>query len=564
MAEGTTVNCEPCGYDGLSKSAHLWCNDCEEGFCDECVKDHKRTKILRCHHLISITDYLKSAELFFDENCEHHKEPFEFFCSQHDSILCLNCFQEHHSKCKISKLSEVAKGSKTSTALTDLENEIQSTSQNFAEYNEDEDKSNTDLKQQEQNIRDEVYNIRRKINNHLDQLQENILRDLEMKYNNCTKNVNEYFSAFKVKRDDIKALHNRISNMKMYASEKQVFIGIRQIGNILYKQKQEVGTNSLKQTKLSLELKTNDDEKSLLLDLKSFGDVVVRKSSETVTFIDPSKKQAQLNVQKHDSIDKINLQLHHSLNINNYLSKTMSLTACAFLSSKKVVLVDNENRRLIVHNEDGSFSVDFKLEDVFDLTPVGRSKIAVGVTKGVMIVDIDTKEVKRTNTDSGKAKWGICYGNGKLYIVSYGEIRIVDLDGTVSKCIPLQISVVFNVAVRNDNIYYINTDTETLHVIDHSGNKLWTFHDIRLKRPTCFRSQFSISLDIDNHGNVFIVLPDYDQVIVVSSDGQQHRVILDKSNNLKGPSGISYCQETHQLLVCNVSDGGASIYDIKS
>ncbi|CAG2229517.1 unnamed protein product [Mytilus edulis] len=308
MAEGTTVSCEPCGYDGLSKSAQSWCNDCGEGFCDECVKDHKRTKILRSHHLISITDYLK--------------EPYEFFCSQHDAILCLKCFQEHHSKCTICKLSEVAKGSKTSTALTDLENETQSTNQNIAEYHEEEDKYSTDLKQQEQNIREEVYNIRSKFNKHLDRLQEKVIKDLEMKYNNCTKNVNENESALKIHGNTAIALHNRISNMK-------------------------------------------------------------------------------------------------------------------------------------------------------------------------------------------------------------------------------------------------NSGTKTLYAIDHSGNQLWTFHDNRLQESKCFRNSFSISLDVDNHCNVFIVLPDFDQVIVISSDGQQDRVILDISHNLKGPSGISYSRETDQLLVCNVSNRGAFIYDIK-
>ncbi|CAG2229519.1 unnamed protein product [Mytilus edulis] len=300
MAEGTTVSCEPCGYDGLSKSAHSWCNDCGEGFCDECVKDHKRTKILRSHHLISITDYLKSTELFIDENCEHHKEPYEFFCSQHDAILCLKCFQEHHN----------------------LENEIQSTSRNIAEYHEEEDKYSTDLKQQEQNIRDEVYNIRSKFNKHLDRLQEKVIKDLEMKYNNCTKNVNENESALKIHGNTAIALHNRISDMK----KPQLFRRCCRS----------------------------------------------RKSSKTVQFVDLSKKQAQLNIQKQHSIEEINLKLHH-------------------------------------------------------------------------------------------------------------PIRIL------------------------------------------------------------------IPRDVDNHCNVFIVLPDFDKVIVISSDGQQHRVILDKSNNLKGPSGISYSRETHQL-----------------
>lgn len=72
-----------------------------------------------------------------------------------------------------------------------------------------------------------------------------------------------------------------------------------------------------------------------------------------------------------------------------------------------------------------------------------------------------------------------------------------------------------------------------------------------MQQPKCFRNNNSVSLDVDNHGNAFAVLPDYNQVIVISGDGQRHRNILDKSNNLKGPSDISYCRETDQLLVCN-------------
>lgn len=123
-------------------------------------------------------------------------------------------------------MSKVAEGSKTSTALTDLEDDIQSTSENLAKYPQEENKFRSDLKQQKQNIRDEVYNVRRKLNNHLDQLQENLLSDLELEYNNCTKYVNEYDSAHNIKEDNIKEPHNRISNMKMYSSEKQFFIGI--------------------------------------------------------------------------------------------------------------------------------------------------------------------------------------------------------------------------------------------------------------------------------------------------------------------------------------------------
>ncbi|VDI31205.1 Hypothetical predicted protein [Mytilus galloprovincialis] len=554
MAEGTTVSCEPCVYNGLSKSAQIWCNDCGEGFCDECVKGHNITKLLRSHHLISITDYWQITELLFDEKCEQHKEPYEFFCSQHDAILCLNCFKNSHNTCKISKLSEVAKGSKTSTALTDLENQIQSTKQNLAKYHEEEDTSKTDLKQQEQSIRDEVCNIRRKLNNQLDELQENLLRDLELKYDNCTKHVNDYCSANDIKVDDIKALHKRISNLKMYASEKQVFIGIRHIGNILLKQKQEVRKNFSKHKRFSLKLKVNDNVLSLLLELKSLGDIVVREMSDTVMFNDHSKKQAQHDIQKNISINEINLKFHNSVEITHLRDTKLSLTACAILPTKHCVFVDNKNGKLIIHNEDGKFIGVMRLNEIFDITPIGSSMIGVVTDSEVKIVDINTKEIVKTIIDYGFPVWGICYENEKLYCMHNRNINIFDLDGTVSKYIPVEYADVYNLAVHKDHIYFISLTTKTLYAIDHSGKQLWTFHDNRLQRPKCFLHSYSSSLDVDNHGNVFIVLPDYNQVIVISSDGQQHRVILDQLNNMNGPSGISYCRETYQLLVCNFTN----------
>ncbi|XP_063440932.1 uncharacterized protein LOC134721695 [Mytilus trossulus] len=561
MAESIAVNCEPCGYDGLSKSAHLWCNDCGEGFCEECVKDHKRTKLLRSHHLISITDYMNNTELVNDDNCESHKEPFEFFCSQHDSILCLKCFQDHHSNCKISKLSEVTKGSKTSTALADLENEIQSTSQNFDECQEKEDKYTTDLKDQEQSIRDEVIDIRRKINNHLDQLQKTLLRDLGLKYNNCSTNVTEYFSAVKVKNADIKALHIRISNMKKYASEKQVFIGIRQIGNLFNKHKQDIEKNLQRETKFDLELTTNDVEKSLLSDLKSFGDIVVRESSDTFKFVDRSKKQAQLNILKHDSIDRINLHLHQSIEITRLPGQAMSLTPCVILPTKQLAFADEMYNRLVFYNGDGSFSGKIEVGEILDLTPIDSNHIAVLVDGHIKIVDINTKKIERTINECNEAEWGIYYGNGKLYVAGERRIKMIYLDGTGLQYVPVKLDGVYNVAVHNDQIFCVSLNTETIYAIDHAGNQLWTFHDNRLHSQTIFRYCVSTSLDVDKHGNVFIVLPDYDQVLVVSSDGKHHRDILDKSNNLNGPNGISYCRETDQLLVCNISNEVASIYD---
>lgn len=145
--------------------------------------------------------------------------------------------------------------------------------------------------------------------------------------------------------------------MKKYASEKQVFIGIRQIGNLLYKQNEGARKIFSKHKTFSLEIKTNDNARSLLSDNKLFGVIVVRENSETFKFTDTLKNQAQLNIQKGVSIDRIKMQLRHSIKIKNPSSKTISLTACSILPTKQVVFADNRNNRLIFHTKMGVLAV---------------------------------------------------------------------------------------------------------------------------------------------------------------------------------------------------------------
>jgi hypothetical protein len=63
MSKDSPVLCGPCGFEHVTKTAKKWCSNCGEGFCEECEKVHRATKMSRAHQLISISDYMQMQNI---------------------------------------------------------------------------------------------------------------------------------------------------------------------------------------------------------------------------------------------------------------------------------------------------------------------------------------------------------------------------------------------------------------------------------------------------------------------------------------------------------------------
>jgi hypothetical protein len=69
----------------ISKPSDVWCPDCDEGLCTECLDHHSLAKLCRKHTTIPIAEYRKlpSYVLEIKEHCnEHHEKFFSHFANQ--------------------------------------------------------------------------------------------------------------------------------------------------------------------------------------------------------------------------------------------------------------------------------------------------------------------------------------------------------------------------------------------------------------------------------------------------------------------------------------------------
>ncbi|KAJ8312986.1 hypothetical protein KUTeg_010359, partial [Tegillarca granosa] len=95
------LKCDECA---LQKQVVSRCPECVQFLCNECTDAHKRTKVTKTHHLMTI-DELKNAssgdyqQMSYCNISGHDNQPFTFYCNSVtcDRPLCALCVvKEHH------------------------------------------------------------------------------------------------------------------------------------------------------------------------------------------------------------------------------------------------------------------------------------------------------------------------------------------------------------------------------------------------------------------------------------------------------------------------------------
>jgi hypothetical protein len=94
--------CGICDIRHIFKPSEVWCQDCEEGLCTECLEHHSLAKPSRNHTTVPISEYRKwpSYVLEINELCNEHHEKFILYCKEHERPCCRICIVKNHKDCK--------------------------------------------------------------------------------------------------------------------------------------------------------------------------------------------------------------------------------------------------------------------------------------------------------------------------------------------------------------------------------------------------------------------------------------------------------------------------------
>ena len=167
-------------------NAISYCVECDIYMCNKCMNYH--SEILENHHKYNLD---KNIEEIFTGICKekNHRKELDFFCKTHNKLCCAAC---------ISKIKEKGNGQHTDCNICILEkikeekkNQLQENLKFLEEISNNIDKSINDLKkifekmnEDKEKLKMDVTKIFTKIRNHLNEREDEILLEIDDKFNN--------------------------------------------------------------------------------------------------------------------------------------------------------------------------------------------------------------------------------------------------------------------------------------------------------------------------------------------------------------------------------------------
>ena len=547
--------CGICDIRHISKPSEVWCPDCEEGLCAECIDHHSLAKPCRNHTPIPIAEYQRLPSYVFEikEHCSEHNGKFQLFCNEHECPCCGICIMETHRDCQdVAIIESVVKDVKTSDIFNEIEELIREMTETIGNIRQNRETNSGAVREQKIIVENEIRELRTKINNHLDKLQEDLMTELTEAAKHITEETRVLMISLDEKQKELSEHQTNIGNIKRYASDVQTYIAAKQIEKEIESQdtclQTIVNSDSLNQTTLSYKL--GSDLRTITTNIQTFGEVVIESKPCELTFARKKNKQAQMMVADQSPpilVDPIQLNLKQKIN-----TKGSRIRGCSLLPDSRMALSCYSTDTLIFINKEGAELFQIGKEKTgsrtYDIAFIEDNN-SVAVSSGedsnrcITIIDIEKQEVLTTISMDTDIYGMAVRGSTIYYCAENNGLKMLNLsDKSVSYVINSDMSNVYYVATSGDKLYYTNSSTHTVTCCDLHGTTQWEFNDERVLRCP-------LGISVDNDENVYVVGLYSENVVVISPDGQRHRQLLSDKDGLVNPRLLDFDKSTNTLLV---------------
>ncbi|CAG2235311.1 unnamed protein product [Mytilus edulis] len=159
--------------------------------------------------------------------------------------------------------------------------------------------------------------------------------------------------------------------------------------------------------------------------------------------------------------------------------------------------------------------------------------VTSGMNKSITIIDMKNRKTEKS-IKVGSWIYGIVHKDGKLfYNGCTSGLCVVSLDDdSITNLVNVALSQVSGIAIWSCHLYYINIDN-SVTCCDLQGKLKWEINLASILRR-------ARGITIDNYGRVYVAGYYSHNVVVLSPDGDKHRVLLSKKDGLKRPQSIFF------------------------
>ena len=152
------------------------------------------------------------------------------YCRNDECPCCEICMIESHKECEnVAIPKDITKIVKTSVQFNEVEQLCDEQLKIVGKIKKNREKNLVDVSEQTEIVESEIREMRTKINNHLDKLQENLMKELTEEETKITRKTRELLSSLDEKEKELTAYQTNVINIKQYASDLQTLLAMKQI-----------------------------------------------------------------------------------------------------------------------------------------------------------------------------------------------------------------------------------------------------------------------------------------------------------------------------------------------
>ncbi|XP_071161527.1 uncharacterized protein [Mytilus edulis] len=561
MASPVKHLCTICHDDGISNSAVTWCTECKVFFCGDCEKPHSKSRLSKDHTTMSAEDYQKLPTFIqeISSQCKDHSKKFELYCSFHACPCCVQCTTDKHQKCHDMKpLSDILKQVKSSASVHLFEKDLKDAKKNYNEAIKYLKTRISIVSTQKTKAIQEIRSMGKSITNYINRLEQTLLDELESTHSKLKLNIKTLVDQMEQRASTIGQMQREFTKMTQHATELQMYIGLREIEKTTsqttkYIEDLESGDSF---NENNLEVKISSALRSILQDVKSFGDVKINTTPSTLQIKTGRKDQAQHLVPRGPGIDHIKPSFSKTLTIPEDM-RSLDINVCLILPDGKFVILDSNQGQLLLFSNEGIYirQIVTFTDATFNACFVRNNTVAVtlGVENQTALVDVEK------NTIIEKIKFSRnCYraaSDGKTLVVSNdgGQSTLVNLNDMTQTI--LEVDGANYISLFKDRMYSSFYFENKVCCFTRTGEHMWTFEHQDIASPN------GITLDVN--GFVYIVSSENYNIVVVSPDGKTCKTILSETDGIIDPWAIDINRETGMMIVSsqisdNNDDSGAT------
>lgn len=556
--------CDICDDRHITEKATHWCSECEHAFCNECKGNHTFSRLSKHHTTIPIADCLalELGTAATSNICDEHNDIYSLVCETHDQLLCLRCIEKHNDCKDIFSLNEKAKNVKSSRNFEVTKQDLTNIAENIKKIQAELNLHLEMINDEETIQMIEIAAMRKTIDDHLDSLEDRLRKELSKKAIESRTAIEVLLKKLDDKISDVAKIEQYIKDLETHASNFQTYLSVRQLSSAIDSAKcfvQSVAKDGDLE-KDTFTLNFDEKIKEIIQNIHQFGIVQVHKKVCQISLIRQKDKQLQLVRFARPltkSINDIKIKLFKRINTN-----CTYVRGCEILSDGKMLFNEyTGNGHVVVFDSNGKrlFHILKKqIKPCMDITCINNSsKLAItsGSNECIYIVDINEPEIVQKSITSMNECHGVASSDDSLFcFISNEGIKRIRLDNYKESVLLKLDSNLGYVAVQSNNLYYTDSNKGVVSCSDMNGQPIWTFKD-----ETVLKKPRGISVDI--RGCVYVVSSEQNNVVVLSSNGQDKRVLLTEANGLKIPRALHYDKLKNRLLVAN-EKASAFLFDV--